>query len=184
MTAQPRRSFFQWRKPLRKFARARRGATAVEFALVAGPFFFLMFGIIETAIIYFAQTSLDMAMTRAQREIRTNAAQNKNITQSQFKQMVCDGFTQFVAADCQSRLWVDVDSFKSLAGVTVSPPMVNGKVTPADLSYSPGAPDDIVLIRLYYAWDVQTPMFDKLLGNMADGRRLLISQRLIRNEPS
>ena len=169
---------------MRRFARAKRGAAAVEFALVAGPFFFLMFGVIETAVIYFAQTSLDMSMSRAQREIRTNAAQGKNITQSQFQDLVCDGFTQFIAADCKDRLWVDVDSFKSLAGVTISPPMSGGKVNVANLSYSPGAPDDIVLIRFYYAWDIQTPMFEKLLGNMADGRRLLISQRLIRNEPS
>lgn len=171
------------RRPLRRFARAKRGAAAVEFALVAGPFFFLMFAVIETAVIYFAQTSLDMSMSQAQRVIRTNAAQSSNMTQAQFRTLVCQNFTQFLAADCQNNLWIDVDSFPSLAGVNITPPMTNGAVNPANLSYSPGGPDDIVLIRLYYAWDVQTPMFEKLLGNMSDGRRLLISQRLIRNEP-
>ena len=42
------------RKPLRRFRRDRRGSAAVEFALIATPFFALLFAIIETSIVFFA----------------------------------------------------------------------------------------------------------------------------------
>ena len=43
------------KKTLRRFRRNRRGSAAVEFALVAPVFFALLFAIIETAIVFFAE---------------------------------------------------------------------------------------------------------------------------------
>jgi hypothetical protein len=38
-------------------------------------------------------------------------------------------------------------------------------------------------VRGYYRWRFITPMFQPILGDMADGRRLLVSSALFRNEP-
>ncbi len=44
---------------LRRLARDRRGASALEFALVAMPFFWLLLGVFQMGVYYMAQSSLD-----------------------------------------------------------------------------------------------------------------------------
>ncbi|MGY2047238.1 TadE/TadG family type IV pilus assembly protein [Methylobacterium sp. JK268] len=60
----------------RRFARARQGVAAVEFALVAIPFFGLLAAIMETAIVFFAGQLLDAAVSDAARSIYTGGFQN------------------------------------------------------------------------------------------------------------
>ena len=38
------------------FAKDRRGAAAVEFAMIAAPFFFLIFGLLEVCLIFIMTT--------------------------------------------------------------------------------------------------------------------------------
>ena len=40
------------RRLVRRFGRAREGVTAIEFGLVATPFFFLIFGLAEVGIVW------------------------------------------------------------------------------------------------------------------------------------
>ena len=63
-------------RSLRRFGRARRGSAAVEFAMVILPFFMLTFGLAEVAMLGFAQTSLDFAVSETARQIRTGRAQS------------------------------------------------------------------------------------------------------------
>ena len=56
------------RRRLAGFARAEDGAAAVETALVATPFFLLIFGILQLAIIFLASASLENAMQTADRK--------------------------------------------------------------------------------------------------------------------
>ena len=73
------------RSALRRLGRARRGSTTVEFALVVFPFFLLTFGLAEIAMIGFAQTSLNYAVSETSRQIRTGQAQLGGITEAQIK---------------------------------------------------------------------------------------------------
>ena len=59
----------------KRFAKAKRGSAAVEFAIVAMPFFLLTIGLAEISMIGFAQTTLDMGVSEAAREIRSGRAQ-------------------------------------------------------------------------------------------------------------
>jgi len=170
-------------KRLTAFARNRKGTAAVEFAIVAMPFFYLMLATMETAMVYVAQTSLELSLTSVQRDIRTGAAQQANRSAGDMRQQVCDSLGQFLAADCATELWLDVDSFPSLASVTLTSPLNNGAIDPGSINYSPGGPDSIVLIRAYYAWQIDTPMLEVALGNMSGGKRLLTASRLMRVEP-
>ena len=58
------------RKRIQRFADARGGAAAVEFALISVPFFLLLFGIIELALVFLLSTTLDNAAVEASRTIR------------------------------------------------------------------------------------------------------------------
>lgn len=170
-------------KRRRSFLRARDGSAAVEFSLIAMPFFFLMFAMIETAMIYVAQTSLDMAVSDAQRVLRTGEAQKSGMSQTQMRNLVCNRFQQFMPANCAASLWVDVDSFPDLGSVSATSPVRNGAVDPAQINYTPGGPESVVLIRAYYAWTIQTPLFNAMLANYGSNQRLLSSTTLMRVEP-
>lgn len=60
----------------RGFVRARSGAGAVEFALLAVPFLLLLCVIVEAAMMTLSQQTLDSAVDRAARALRTGAFQD------------------------------------------------------------------------------------------------------------
>lgn len=168
----------------RRFGRARRGTAAVEFALVAVPFFFLTFGLIEVSMLGFAQTSLNFAVADAARQIRTGRAQLNGVTYTEIQTMVCDGLNQFLNLSCVDTLYLDVDRFDSYAAAGAAPsPIVAGNFDDTGIGYSPGAPSDIVVVRAYFRWKVITPMFEALLSNVSGNERILASTMMFRNEP-
>jgi Flp pilus assembly protein TadG len=66
------------------YARCNRGASAVEFALIAAPFLALLVAILQTALVFFAGRVLDETTEQASRYILTGQAQTSGMTQSQW----------------------------------------------------------------------------------------------------
>lgn len=170
-------------RTLRRFGREKRGSAAVEFAAVAAPFFYLMFAMCETAMIFVAQTSLDMAVADVQRLVRVGAVQDGRMGQTQVRNVMCARMQQFMITDCATALVLDIDTFPDFGSVALSNPVRNGAIDPAQVSYDPGGPESIVLVRAYYTWKINTPMFEGILANMNDGKRILTSATLMRVEP-
>ncbi len=78
---------------LNRFARLCRnedGTTAIEFAVVAAPFFMFVFGIIGISMHYFVMNSIEKGMDQASRLIRTGQAQTNNFTVGEFKNYLCN----------------------------------------------------------------------------------------------
>lgn len=171
----------------------RRGAAAVEFAMIATPFVFMVFGIFETMMIFFVQTTLDAAVSEEARKIRTGQAQSVTapITQAQFKANVCARMMGL--ADCDTRLFVQVQNQPD-AG-TLPTPWADGTLTPgsaADEPYEPTAANAIVVVRGYYVWPMLTPGLSNALKNYSDTseggtlgnyNRILAATSAFRNEP-
>jgi len=167
----------------RRFARAKEGAAAVEFALLAGPFIWLMLAIAEVTMIGFAQTSLDFAMSETSRRIRTGEVQATNMSEAQLKQAVCTELNRFLAMGC-GNLFIDVDSYDSFVNVANPNPLnANGTMNTSSFGYNPGQPSQIVLVRGFYRWNIITPYFDQFFANVGSHQRLLSSTILFRNEP-
>lgn len=61
-----------------------RGATAVEFALVAAPFI----AILQTFLVFFAQELLEAVVQQSSRQILTGQTQSQQATQAAFRQTV------------------------------------------------------------------------------------------------
>ena len=59
-------------KLIRRFMRNRGGASAVEFAIVAMPFFLLLMGIVQVGIFYMAQSALDAGVIRSAESLRNS----------------------------------------------------------------------------------------------------------------
>ena len=169
------------RKALRRFRRNRRGSAAVEFALVAPVFFALLFAIIETAIVFFAGQVLETVTQDSARMIMTGQAQTGGFTQGQFKDYVCGRIN--VLFDCVNGIYVDVQSYPAFTNVSITDPIDGGKNFIPTMQYSPGAPGDIVVVRLFYQWPLFVTGLGYNIANLSGSKRLLAATAAFRNEP-
>ena len=170
-------------KTARRFARGEDGMATVEFGIVALPFFALIFAVIETAMIFFAGQTLEVAVADSARLILTGQAQNQSFAQSDFKNAVCAHIHALF--DCVNNLQVDVKTYASFSAISTSPPVDSqGNLQTASFGYTPGNACDIVMVRLMYPW----PVYASLLGlgglaNLNGGSHLIMATAAFRNEP-
>jgi Flp pilus assembly protein TadG len=168
--------------PIRAISRDRRGSVAIEFSLIAIPFFMLLFGILEAGVIFFGSSMLEKGTADASRLIRTGQAQAQNLTKTQFHDYICTQISLLLS--CGANLQVDVESFSSFANVQIGNPIrPDGTLDPNLNKYAIGGPGDIVLVRTFYTWDIVTPLLRPFFGNLSGGKRLLSSASTYRNEP-
>ena len=121
-------AFSTIRKLLRRFRSNRRGSVAIEFSLIAVPFFALLYAIIETAMVFFASQVLETAVQDTSRLILTGQAQTgaTPLTQQTFKDAVCARLT--VMFDCPNGIFVDVQSYSSFTNVKIVDPIDAGDI--------------------------------------------------------
>ncbi len=168
---------------LRSLILSERGAAAVEMALVAVPFLMLLFGIVEIGLIFMISTSLENGMDLAARTIRTGQLQTAGgATAASFKTTICNSFGWF-QADCNTNLAVDVRTYSTFASVTAPQPVQNKVFNNAALTFTPGTPNDIVVVRAYYKWTLIAPFFNQALQQLNGGVALLTATAAFRNEP-
>ena len=173
--------------------RGQRGSAAVEFAMIATPFLFMLFGIFEIMLIFFVQTTLEAAISEEARKIRTGQAQSTTapITKEQFKANVCGRMMGL--GNCATRLFVQVQN-QPTAG-TLPTPWADGTLTPgsaADEPYEPTAANAIVVVNGYYVWPLLTPGISTAMRNFSDTstggtlgnyNRIIAATSAFRNEP-
>lgn len=178
---------WQGAKIVRSFARREDGATAVEFGLVALPFFGLLFAIIETALVFFASQVLETAAADSARLILTGQAQTTlALTKETFKEEVCKRIHGLFS--CEAGVHVDVQKFPSFANVNLNnlvgpdKQFIVGPDGKPVTKYEPGDASEIVVVRLFYKWPTIVPLMGLNLDNMAGGR-LVVATAAFRNEP-
>jgi Flp pilus assembly protein TadG len=164
----------------RRFLGTGSGATAVEFALVAPPFIALLYAILQTTLIFFAQQVLQTATIQAARLIMTGQAQSGNYTASQFQQAVCANATSLF--NCGG-IYVNVQTFSSFSSVTMLNPVSNGTFSSSGMSYSPGGTGDIEVVQVFYQWPVYPGPLGFSLSNASGNNRVLVATAAFRNEP-
>jgi len=178
-------SRFVHRRSISRFAGARDGATAIEFAIIATPFLMLMFGIIELGMVFLVSTTLQTATELASRKIRTGEFQTSGATaKTDFLNLVCANMN-WLQSDCASKLAVDVQVFPTFAALTAAP--VNDPTTfnPNNTNYAVPQASQIVLVRAYYQWTIFTPLLNAALVNegAGSGKRLIGSTAAFQTEP-
>ena len=173
---------------LRSWSRDTRGSTAAEFAVLAFPFMFFLFGIIGLGFYFFTTTCLEFGVETAARQIRTGQAQKGGTTQAQFKQLVCNTAGTFI--DCSStKLKVHIQSAASWSGITPTPCLSNGGLTNSAgagtdaISASSGAASQAVLVTVCYEWTLAQSLPYLMLGNMSNGSSLIQAATTFRTEP-
>jgi Flp pilus assembly protein TadG len=180
------------RRFVRRFLRAERGVTAIEFGLISVPLMLMTFGLLELALVFLVGATLDSATDSASRQIRTGEFQTSAAnTGADFKNKVC-GNMGWLSGQCAAGLWVSVQTFSNFSGLAAAPPPNPAAFAPASraatvaaLCFKAGQPTDIVLVRTYFQWRLFTPLLDNALENMGggSGTRLITSTTAFRNEP-
>ena len=164
------------------FISDKRGATAVEFALLITPFISLLFVTLQTILIFLSNAQLDTATRASSRLLMTGSAQQSSMSQGQFKNQVCAAATNF---DC-AKIMVDVQSSQTFSSLNGAAPTItygaNGLASNS-FSYSPGGPNDVVIVRVMYAWPVIGGILGVGLVNQPNNTRLLVSTFVFKNEP-
>jgi hypothetical protein len=148
------------------------GAAAIEFALVAIPFFMFILGTIGVGLYFFTSTSLEHGVEAAARKIRTGEAQRTSLTVGAFKQLVCQASGSYI--DCD-RLHVLVQHAPTWSDLTPQP-CVEGSDMAASTGESgdviadyTGGSSTVVLVTVCYQWDLAQSFSFLKLGAGADG---------------
>ena len=192
------------RSALKKYGRSDDGVTAIEFALVGGPFLFVLFALFELGFMLFAEYSLAQNVETAGRLIRTGQIQNSQNghqpTAAYFKTQICKNMTAML--DCTNKLYIDVRKFNDFSSISGSLPSpykpgtneLSNSIT-NNTKFQPGAAGDIVSIRVYYDWQLFIPGLGALIGTVkglgnvspagssSKNSRLLTAAATFRNEP-
>jgi Flp pilus assembly protein TadG len=170
------------RRRWRAFVANQKGATAVEFGLVAAPFIALLMALIQTFLVFFAQQLLESVVTESSRIILTGQAQAQNMTQSQFAKAVCSNIV--ILFNCNN-LMIDVEVASSWSSANTGTPTLtfdgNGNVTNT-WQYNLGNPGDIVVARVMYQWPVFMGPLGFNLATLGNGNRLIMASTAFMNE--
>lgn len=172
-----------------RFVAASSGATAVEFALLAIPFFGLLMMIIQVGLLHFGVQSLDYATREAGRRIMTGQVPTTITSANQFRdQLICP--RMFFAIDCMkvvitatrvskasdAQKMTGIYAFVDPGTKTIKPP----ETDPAKASFCLGGQGDYILL------DVSAPITNfvgRLLGAYVGPTYDMRSMSFVFNEP-
>jgi Flp pilus assembly protein TadG len=166
---------------LRDFGRDDRAATAIEFGILALPFFALIGAILETAVVFLASQIFDSAVQDASRLVRTGQAANFDV--AAFNTQVCNELVGLF--DC-TKLRTEVTPVTNFASANFSASPLDPdhpeqwKLQP---SFDPGIGSQVMMVRVYYKWPVVLNFWGFSLATSPDGTHLMSAVRVFTNEP-
>ena len=189
----PAASMASFRNALRRFRRNRRGSAAVEFSLVALPFFALLFAIIETAIVFFASQVLETGVQDAGRQLYTHQLQDKNLSAAQakadFQNDLCNRVNVLFSCSSAAPLDVDVRFYLPGTTITINDPITSGSYDPSGLVFliPPTSSPATVVVRAFYQWPLIVTGLGYNIANINRGstnsKRLLAATTAFHVEP-
>lgn len=151
--------------------------------MVAAPFFFMLFALLEVGLIFTLDSTLESAVMQTSRKVRTGEAARLGYTPTEFKAQMCDRMTIF-AADCETRAYVDVREIVQFRTPEPADPLAGGgTLNQGDMDYSNGAAASLMLVRVWYKHPVMTPMMQQMIARTTNGEAVLMAATTFRNEP-
>lgn len=163
------------------YIKAQDGTTAIEFSLLAIPFFMIVVGIVELALVYASASLLEGATNSAARQIRTGQIQQDTTQDPEdaFAQALCDYATMLINCDdvvFEARTMESFNDFDSMGAVYDDDGAFESQ------GFDAGESGGRVLIRTHYTYTMLTPFIGTLLGG-PDNTLPFMSTIVIQNEP-
>jgi len=135
---------------LKSLIKNKSGAVAVEFSIIAIPFFALVFASFEIGWFYFVNATVDSATLEASRKVRTGAPQQNGFDKEAFYDEVCPKLDVF--GKCRDVLTVEVSKFPDFKSLAMDTSAATCADEPPDvisaIPYDPGADNEIIRVRI------------------------------------
>ncbi|MFM2422980.1 MAG: hypothetical protein RL291_1510 [Pseudomonadota bacterium] len=150
-----------------RFMRDESGTTAVEFAMIALPFFSMVFGIIASGLLFFVVSSVERGVWDGSRDLRTGLLQNgggqyNGLNPSQlkakFKEHVCNRMPAMIKADCGSNMRVIVQSYGNASSISApsctqtAPDGTTSMPPDTGTQFNAGDQNEVVMVTGCYEW--------------------------------
>ena len=165
---------------LKAFWRNSSGTAALEFALIALPFFTLLLGTIEVGLLTLKISILEGATREAARQIRTGAVQTNANPIGLFQQTLCAGLLNLY--DCNS-FYVDVRTFSDFTTISIPTPLFDANGNPTNLVFQPGGAGTVETARVVHNHQFITPLIGQLMGSGASNGLTILSTAVFKTEP-
>ncbi|WP_290888793.1 TadE/TadG family type IV pilus assembly protein [Hoeflea sp.] len=189
------------RRLFARLGRSRDGTAAIEFGLLAFPFFLLIFATIEAFIAFAGEQLLENAVDTMSRQIRTGQitagmGRPTDKTADQFRALFCGEISLMIKCvdkedPADQKLYLDVREFATFAAIPNYIPKVSNDqfsdLDTTDFAYDPGGAKTINVVRAYYRWEVMTDLVRPFITNIRkDGEMprdyLMVATAAFRNE--
>jgi Flp pilus assembly pilin Flp len=189
----------RWNRSLRYRARQNeKGAAAIEFAMLAPVYFILLIGIMETALVMFAQNVLESAASNAARIGKTGYVSPQQLTREATVAQTVQRLAGFIMRPADITITTTAYNSLSLVGTGESyiDANTNGRWDVGENftdSNGNGQYDrdigrnglgdegNIVIYTISYPWPIMTPAMTLFLGT--DGILTLRARVVVKNEP-
>ena len=182
---------------MHRFRSCSRGATALEFALIAPVFFLLFMGTVELAIMLFVENVIESSVTNSARLGKTGYVASGTTRQDMIYQMIADRAAFIIDTH---QIHIETLAYEQISQIGVAEPYTdsnhNGSYTAGE-PYTDvngngqwdddmgaaglGGAGDIVVYTVTYPWRFITPIVGHLIGT--DGVYTVTSSVVVRNEP-
>ena len=173
-------------RALRRFGGDRRGATMIEFALLAFPFTLLVFAILESCISFAAEEYLQNVTDDVARQLRTGQLKSSTLTEAQLKSLICDRLEVFVADGCPG-LSIDLRNFDTFDKIAALKHTITSggdiAIDGGSFKFDPGPSQSKNILRVYYRWPVITDIMRSRMASLKDGKALHFAVATWQNEP-
>jgi Flp pilus assembly protein TadG len=142
---------------------------------------------------FFASQVMETITQDGARMISTGQAQSGQVssckvagvstpcTQASFKNYVCSQIPALF--DCNN-LYVDVESYPAFSNISLSNQIdASNNFISNNMQYNPGGSGDIVVVRLFYPWQLFVTGLGYNISNLTGNQRLLVATAAFQNEP-
>jgi len=164
----------------KKFVGERKGSAAIEFAILALPFFVVIFAIAEIAVMYFVDSGLDAAVHKAVRQVRVGVAKTGNWDVVKFKEAVCSELS--FSFGCSTKLKVRAIVITNMASINKASPISGGNLNVTE-DFDLGDSGSYVLVQAFLPWDPTFKLYSLSSAQLSDGSYVLGTSEVIKNEP-
>ncbi len=169
---------FQMPKGIKRFGKDEDGVTAVEFAIVGGPFFLLIFAIIESSLFFFATQYLETTVDDVTRLFRTGQF-DASTTEQEFRDEFCDRLIVLLTC-AEVRTDVRVAASFDLLDDPDGPD-ADGNLP--DDAFQPSGPLQIIQVSAQAKWPVYTNFAAPMLHTPNGDYALIRVVAVARTEP-
>lgn len=172
-------------KVINRFKKDEDGVTAVEFAIVGGPFFLLVFAIIESSLLFFANQYLETVVDDVTRLYRTGQIADIS-TAPKLKQEMCRRIKGLF--DC-NKIFISLDTADQFSELPPPPTANNASNVNSDGDFEPPenfdpniCPLQVIQFTASYEWPIYANYAAPLVADGLNDNALISVTAVVRTE--